>query len=61
MIHDESVFSSVGVNFRPLAINSLRHVVPLTRVLKVERGTSYALAAAFLDEKGLFYKLLELV
>lgn len=38
MIHHDSVFSSVGVNFRPLAIDSLQHVVPLTQVLNVERG-----------------------
>ena len=56
MIHNESVFSSVGVNFRPLATDSLRHVVPLTRVLKVERGTSYAFAAAFLYGKRPFLK-----
>lgn len=50
------VFSSVAVNFQRLATDSLRHVVPLTRVLNVERGTSYAFAVAFFDEKRPFLK-----
>lgn len=57
IIHDESVFSSIDVNSRPLATDSLRDMVPLMRALKVDTGTSNTFAAAFLTEKGLFNAL----